>query len=340
MQKIANSVSVGPFDEFVETAAVKSIFERALLYLQTRLPVHLAGPTGTGKSALAMHLADALHQPVMLIFGDDEYTTANLIGDRIGYHKRKLVDNFIHSVLKTEEDLSERWMAYQILCNGAFQKSQEARSVLGLMPSRCTSLHNNRDGIERWVDNKLTTACKEGLTLIYDEFNRSRPEANNVLLSVLEEGILTLPTTEVEPGYIKVHPNFRAIFTSNPNEYTGVHKTQDSLFDRMVTIHLDYFDEETERAIVVTRAGVPQDAAAKIVGLLQDFRQEAGFHHTSSLRPAITLGRLLVQNGVQADKHNSLFVDICVDTLLSARHNSEDCKQMTEIVTSLIKKHF
>jgi nitric oxide reductase NorQ protein len=299
MQKIANNVSVGPYEEFVETAAVKSIFERALLYLQTGLPVHLAGPTGTGKSALAMHLADALHQPVMLIFGDDEYTTANLIGDRIGYHKRKLVDNFIHSVLKTEEDVSERW-----------------------------------------VDNRLTTACKEGLTLIYDEFNRSRPEANNVLLSVLEEGILTLPTTEVEPGYIKVHPNFRAIFTSNPKEYTGVHKTQDSLFDRMVTIHLDYFDEETERAIVVARAGVPQDAAAKIVGLLQDFRQEAGSHRTSSLRPAITLGKLLVQNGVQADKHNSLFVDICVDTLLSARHNSEDCKQMTEIVTSLIKKHF
>jgi len=37
-----------------------------------------------------------------------------------------------------------------------------------------------------WVDNRLTTACANGNTLIYDEFNRSRPEANNALLSVLE----------------------------------------------------------------------------------------------------------------------------------------------------------
>jgi nitric oxide reductase NorQ protein len=299
MYKLENNVPVSPSEEFVETPAVKNIIDRALLYLQAGLPVHLTGPTGTGKSMLAMRLADALQQPVMLMFGDEESTTADLVGDRRGYRKRKLVDNFVHSVLKTEEDVSERW-----------------------------------------VDNRLTTACKEGFTFIYDEFNRSRPEANNVLLSVLEEGILTLPTTEEEGGYIKVHPNFRAIFTSNPNEYAGIHKTQDSLFDRMVTIHLDYFDEETQRAIVVARSGIAHDDAAKIVDLLQDCRQVAGFHRAISLRPAITIGKILCQNGVQADKHNSLFVEICVDTLISARYNGEDRKQMTEAVISLIKKHF
>jgi nitric oxide reductase NorQ protein len=299
MYKLENNVSVSPSEEFVETPAVKNIIDRALLYLQAGLPVHLTGPTGTGKSTLAMHLADALQQPVMLMYGDEESTTADLVGSRRGYRRRKLVDNFVHSVLKTEEDVSERW-----------------------------------------VDNRLTTACKEGFTFIYDEFNRSRPEANNVLLSVLEEGILTLPATEEEEGYIKVHPNFRAIFTSNPSEYAGIHKTQDSLFDRMVTIHLDYFDEETQRAIVVARAGVEQDDAAKIVDLLQDCRQVAGFHRAISLRPAITIGKIVGQNGVKADKHNSLFVQTCVDTLISARYDGEDRKQMTEAVISLIKKHF
>jgi nitric oxide reductase NorQ protein len=156
MQQLEKSLSLGPSKGFVETPAIKKIIDRALLYLQVGLPVHLTGPTGTGKSMLAMHLAYALHQPMMLMYGDEEYTTADLVGDRIGYRKRKLVDNFIHSVVKTEEDLSERW-----------------------------------------VDNRLTAACKQGLTFIYDEFNRSRPEANNALLSVLEEGILTLPTSEV-----------------------------------------------------------------------------------------------------------------------------------------------
>src|SRR5713226_4686045 len=39
------------------------------------------------------------------------------------------------------------WMPCRILCNGTLQKSQEARSGLGLASSHCTSLHNNRYGI-------------------------------------------------------------------------------------------------------------------------------------------------------------------------------------------------
>ncbi len=299
MQKIENSLSVSPSEEFVETASNKKIIDRALLYLQTGFHVHLTGPTGTGKSTLAMQLAYKLNQPMVLMYGDEEYTTADLVGNRIGYRKRKVVDNFIHSVVKTDEDLSERW-----------------------------------------VDNRLTTACKQGLTLVYDEFNRSRPEANNALLAVLEEGILTLPLSQEAAGYIKVHPNFRAIFTSNPQDYVGVHKTQDTLLDRMLTIHVDYFDEETERAIVAARTGIAHDVAAKIVGLLRDCRQVASFHGALSLRPAITIGKILGQNGVQADKQNSLFVDICVDTLISARFDHGDRKQLTETVIRLIRKHF
>src|SRR6266704_2802557 len=39
-------------------------------------------------------------------------------------------------------------MPYRILCNGTFQKSQEARSGLGLASPHRTSLHNNRYGVE------------------------------------------------------------------------------------------------------------------------------------------------------------------------------------------------
>ncbi len=102
---------------------------------------------------------------------------------------------------------------------------------------------------QQWVDNRLTTACQFGLTLIYDEFTRSRPEANNVLLSILEERMLVLPNARGGESYLKVHPDFRAIFTSNPEEYAGVQKSQDALRDRMVTIELGNFDEETEVAI-------------------------------------------------------------------------------------------
>ena len=299
MNNMINSLSVSPSEEFIETPSIKKIIDRAMSYLEAGFPVHFTGPTGTGKSTLAMHLAYKLDQPMMLMFGDEEFGTADLVGDTKGYRKRKLIDNFIHSVLKTEEDV-----------------------------------------LPRWVDNRLTTACKEGLTLVYDEFNRSRPEANNALLSVLEEGILTLPPSEEEAGYIKVHPDFKAIFTSNPHEYAGVHKTQDALLDRMVSIHLDYFDEETEQAIVAARTGITFEDTQKIVGILRDFRQMLGLHQALSIRPGIIIGKILKQEGVYAEKHNPLFIELCVDALISGRHNSHDRGKMTETVISLIHKHF
>jgi len=299
MNNMINSLSVSPSEEFIETPSIKKIIDRAMSYLEAGFPVHFTGPTGTGKSTLAMHLAYKLDQPMMLMFGDEEFGTADLVGDTMGYRKRKLIDNFIHSVLKTEEDV-----------------------------------------LQRWVDNRLTTACKEGLTLVYDEFNRSRPEANNALLSVLEEGILTLPPSEEEAGYIKVHPDFKAIFTSNPHEYAGAHKTQDALLDRMVSIHLDYFDEETERAIVAARTGITLEDTKKIVGIVRDFRQMVGPSQAISIRPGIIIGTIIRQEGVYAEKHNPLFIDFCVDALISGRHDSNDRREMTETVIDLIHTHF
>ena len=293
------SLSIGPSEGFIETPSAERIIDRAISYLEAGIPVHLTGPTGTGKSTLAMHLAYKLDRPVVLMFGDEEFATSDLVGDKMGYRKKKLIDNFIHSVLKTEEDFTQRW-----------------------------------------VDNRLTTACKHGYTLVYDEFNRSRPEANNALLSVLEEGILTLPSSEEESGYIKVHPRFRAIFTSNPHEYAGAHRAQDALLDRMVSIHLDYFDEETEQAIVVARSGVAPADAARIVAIVRELRQASELHQKLSIRSGIIIGKILMQKGIRPEKQNPLFVDICIDALISGRHGSVDREKMVRHVLDLIDKYF
>jgi pimeloyl-ACP methyl ester carboxylesterase len=47
-------------------------------------------------------------------------------------------------------------MPYQILCNGTFQKSQEARSELGLASPHRTSLHNNRYGVHSYGGMVIT----------------------------------------------------------------------------------------------------------------------------------------------------------------------------------------
>ena len=277
---------------------VKKIVNRALGYLEGGFAVHFCGPTGTGKTTLAMHLANLLDQPLMLMYGDEEFRTSDLVGDQLGYRKRKLIDNFIHSVLKTEEDV-----------------------------------------MQRWVNNRLTTAVKEGFTLIYDEFNRSRPEANNALLSVLEEGVLTLPTSEEEGGFIKAHPNFRAIFTSNPEEYAGVHKTQDALLDRMVTIHLDYFDEPTETKIIQNRTGISPEDAQRITALIRAFRHINGIRKVTTIRPGIVIGSILKQKGITADHRDPFFREICLDVLTVIRATREELNLARETINRLVDEH-
>ena len=155
-----------PSDNFVLTPQLEELVERALGYLRAGYPINLAGPAGTGKTTLALHLAARLRQPVTLIHGDDEFGSSDLVGNDHGYRKSKLIDNFIHSVVKTEETMKTLW-----------------------------------------IDNRLTTACRYGHVLIYDEFTRSRPEANNVLLSVLGERLLNLPKLcNGGDGYLEVHP--------------------------------------------------------------------------------------------------------------------------------------
>ena len=159
-----------------------------------------------------------------------------------------------------------------------------------------------------WVDNRLTTACQNGDTLIYDEFTRSRPEANNTLLSILGEKILSLPKLRRSgEGYLEVHPEFRAIFTSNPEEYAGVHKTQDALMDRLITISLGHYDRATEIAITVAKSGIPEPDGEAIVDLVRELRGVGVNNHRPTLRACIAIARILAHKKARAREGDPVF---------------------------------
>jgi len=270
-----DQISPEASSEFVYTPYVQELTDRALAYLEVGYPVHFAGSAGTGKTTLAFHVAAQLRRPVTLIHGDDEFGSSDLVGRHAGYRKQKLIDNFIHSVLKTEESMNVLWM-----------------------------------------DNRLTTACKEGYTLIYDEFTRSRPEANNALLSILEERILNLPNMSRNGGgYLEVHPEFRAIFTSNPEEYAGVHKTQDALLDRLITVALGHFDRETEVQIAIARSGIGRADAEAIVNVVRELRGFGVNNHRPTVRACIAIARILAHRGGRARLHDPVFHWACRDVL-------------------------
>jgi gas vesicle protein GvpN len=277
MKEITTLIEPRSEEGFVETPYVQDITQRALAIIKAGFPVHFRGPSGTGKTTMAMHVASQIGRPVVLIHGDEEFTTSDLIGGGHGYTKRRVVDNFIHTVLKTEENMSKNW-----------------------------------------IDDRLTVACKHGFTLVYDEFTRSRPEANNVLLAILQEQMMSMPAARGGEIYMKVDPNFTAIFTSNPEEYAGVHKSQDALRDRMVTLDLDHFDEETEVAITVSKSSLSEEEARRIIGVVRGFRErEYLYDFAPTIRACIMIAKIVKVRNATIDAQDEIFRQTCVDVLSS-----------------------
>jgi len=290
-----------PLPDFVETKYVKDITNRTISYIKAGFPVHFRGPSGTGKTTLAMHVATKIGRPVVMIHGDEEFTTTDLVGGEYGYRFRKVVDRFVSRVLKVEEDM-----------------------------------------VKRWVDNRLTVACKYGFTLIYDEFTRSRPEANNILLSILQEKMMDLPSGRGEDPYLQVDPDFTAIFTSNPEEYAGVHRSQDALRDRMITMDLDHFDYDTEVAITKAKSKLSKRHAEMIVNIVRGLRESGKCEFAPTIRGCIMIAKTIKVQNITPIKSNGLFRVICQDILASetSRVGSKTNQaRVKEEVNEQVKKH-
>ncbi len=281
---------VPEIDHFVDTPDVKRIRERIKLWINIGYPVHLIGPTGCGKTSLAMHTARELGRPTVWINGDESITTSDLVGGYSQVEQVSLRDKYIHNVFKSTDIMRAEW-----------------------------------------IDNPLAIACKYGYTLIYNEFSRTKPAANNVLLSVFEEGILELPTKFGEDRYIKVHPDFNAILTSNSIEYAGVHRPQDALLDRMVSIYMEYYSFDTEVEIVSAHTGLPESDARKIVSVVRLLRENLPDAQKPGTRACIMIGK-----GMKAQKSDVNFEQICVDVLATKTSSPMDMLEKQHLIKDVL----
>jgi len=269
--------------EAMATDALAGFERRAMLYLQAGYPLHLRGPAGSGKTTLALRIADQLKRPIVLLVGDASFDTSRLVGGEDVRRTRHVVDRYISTVTKVE---------------------------------------SQTDAV--WLDRALTIACTDGCTLVYDEFNRAPPAANNVLLTVLEERLLVLPKAGRGESYRPVHPEFRAIFTSNPVDHVGTNLTQDALTDRMITLDLDGFDRDTEVAITAARSGLESSAAARIVDIVRDVRASREYAQRPTLRASIMIARIAAQQNLRVAADDPDFVQLCLDLLASKLKRDRD----------------
>lgn len=257
---------------FVKTAFFDEIILRSLRYMQAGYPVHFVGPTGVGKTSLALYIAKRFNRPVTVIRGHHEMSNKDLLGHHYGVVKREVVDNYIRSVYKTEKEIKPIW-----------------------------------------VQGQLIDAVKNGHIVIYDEFSRSRPETNNIFLALLEEKILPVYGKEKET-FVKCHPNFSIIFTSNPDEYAGTFHTQDALLDRLITINLDYCDKETEAEIIRKKTEISELEAKEVVRLVSNLRSY-GKRFCPSLRASLMIAMIAKEANIPISPGNKDYQTLCLDVL-------------------------
>ncbi len=290
-EKLESKYLVPEIKNWVETSAVKATKEKVKRWLSLHYPVHLIGPTGCGKTILALQVAKELGRPVVWINGYESVTTTDLIGGYSQVETTSIRDKYVHNVFKDKDILKAEW-----------------------------------------VDNPLTLACKYGYTLIYNEFSRSRAAANNVLLSIFSEGVLELPTQFGEERYVKVHPDFRVIFTSNSLEYTGVHRAQDALLDRMVGIFMDYYDQETETKIIASQAKIKEKEAYAITTLLRSLREKLPTESCLGTRAGIMVAQAMdATNEFDKPVIKQLLAEVLTSKTKNLLHYKEQMKIIKEL---------
>ena len=143
-----------------------------------------------------------------------------------------------------------------------------------------------------------------------------------------------------EDPYLKVDPDFTAIFTSNPEEYAGVHRSQDALRDRMITMDLDYFDYDTELAITMAKSKLSKSQAEIIVNIVRGLRESGKCEFAPTVRGCIMIAKTLKVEHITPSKSHG-FTQMCQDILASetSRVGSKTNQaRVKEVVKGLVAK--
>lgn len=213
---------------FVETDEIGGIQNKVRRWLEVPRPVHIVGPTGCGKTALALSIAAARDRPVVWVNGDELLDTASLVGERSGKAQYKERDNYVSGMLKKKSIVRDRWVDNPLsvaVQNGA------------------TLVYNEFSRTKPAAHNVLLSVFEEGV------LDRPGQRGEDRLVEVDPEfrAIFTSNSTE----YAGIHRPQDALL----DRFIGVHLDYYSRETEIeiVSVRVDLDDEEIEQVVDIVR---------------------------------------------------------------------------------------
>ena len=196
--------------------------------------------------------------------------------------------------------------------------------------------------IEAFTPGKIFKA-NNGI-LFFDELNRCPEKVQNALLQVLEEGIATIGSYEVD-----IPANFIFIATMNPKDI-NTERLSDVLLDRFDMIEMQYPETDDIEYKILTNKGkkldihFPENLINFIVQFVRDLRHNPNLELVPSVRASLGLFERAQANGVLADcpevtyKHIQAAMKSVLAHRIKLKPSVEYLKTPTEFVHEALKE--
>jgi gas vesicle protein GvpN len=281
---------------FIETEEIEAIQDRVHRWLDVPRPVHIVGPTGCGKTALALSIAAARDRPVVWINGDELLDTASLVGEHAGKAQYKERDNYVSGVMKKKSIVRDRWVDNPL--SVAVQHG-------------ATLVYNEFSRTKPAAHNALLSVFEEGV------LDRPGQRGEDRMVEVDPEfrAILTSNSTE----YAGVHRPQDALL----DRLIGVHL---GYYGRETEIEIVAARVET----------LPGDRIEQVVDLVRELRDRLDLHVGTRAAVMIGEGLTVFDDDDEDGVDDDVLVDVCIDVLGSKVGSKEELDSLREEIEEAV----
>ncbi|ORY69584.1 uncharacterized protein BCR38DRAFT_480765 [Pseudomassariella vexata] len=250
-----------------------SEIESVLICVKQSLPCIIAGPSGSGKSALLEHVASLLGRSLVIFPMNADIDTMDLVGGFEQHDPLREVNVSLQELLEAlqrsavgilpeaapdvaldllnrlegldgqtyePEDILQKVRALQ----DQISLDSELAALLSNVESLLMRSTAIRDPTFEWLDGIIVQALQRGQWLVLDNANLCSSSVLDRLNSLLEpDGSLIINEhcgPNGEPRIVKPHPDFRVFLTVDPR-YGELSR---AMRNRAIEIHIDLHDRE------------------------------------------------------------------------------------------------